>query len=167
MEKKQAMEEPLKERRFSDAEEWGDTVFADGGVTQRAAAGSRSSEAEGDLFVSEVQGRGSGILWPSQGAVAGAEQKSFKFFEIAGIVSKKGGAAHTINFCRNCYNARRLKHGEEEAIGVQWRAMIEQKSSRGKLWAALGVDQFLRGMRERLAITKKRGPDRSWQMQRM
>ena len=35
-------------------EEWRDTVVAEGRVTQKAAAGPRSSVAEGDLFVSEV-----------------------------------------------------------------------------------------------------------------
>ena len=32
--------------------------------------------------------------------------KGFKFFEIAAIVSEGGGAAHTITFCRHCYNYR-------------------------------------------------------------
>ena len=73
--------------------------------------------------------------------------KGFKFFEIAALVSDEGGAARTINFCRKCYNERRLKQGEEGVNGVKWRAMIEQKSPRGKLWAAFGV-----------------GPDRSRQM---
>ena len=30
--------------------------------------------------------------------------KGFKFFEIAVIVSEEGGAAHTIDLCRNCHN---------------------------------------------------------------
>ena len=44
----------MKERRNTEVEEWRDTVVAEGGVTQKTAAGPRSSEAEGDLFVSEV-----------------------------------------------------------------------------------------------------------------
>ena len=44
LEKKQAKEEVLKERRNTEMEEWWrDTVVAEGGVTQKAAAGSRSS----------------------------------------------------------------------------------------------------------------------------
>ena len=48
------MKELLKERRSTEVEECRSTVVAEGGVTQKAAAGSRSSETEGDLFVSEV-----------------------------------------------------------------------------------------------------------------
>ena len=48
------MEELLKERRKTQVDECRDTVVAEGGVIHKAAAGSRSSEAEGDLFVSEV-----------------------------------------------------------------------------------------------------------------
>ena len=46
-------------------------------------------------------------------------RKSFKFFEIAATVSEEGGAAHTINLCRKCYNARRVKHGEAEVADVE------------------------------------------------
>ena len=78
----------------------------------------------------------------------------FKFFDIAAVGSKQGGAARTINLCRSCYNESQLKQGEEEVHGVKRRSMIEHKSFRGKLWAAFGVDQFLRGMRERFTIKK-------------
>ena len=47
------MKELLNERRKTKVEEWRDTVVAAGGVTQMTAAGSRSSEADGDLL-SEV-----------------------------------------------------------------------------------------------------------------
>ena len=46
------MEELLKERRNTEVEVWRDTVVAEGGCTQKAAAGSRSFEAGGDHFVS-------------------------------------------------------------------------------------------------------------------
>ena len=41
--------------RRTEVEEWRDTVVAEGRVTQKAASGPRSSVAEGDLFVSEVE----------------------------------------------------------------------------------------------------------------
>ena len=56
---------------------------------------------------------------------------------------QKGGAAHTINPLQELPQERR---GEAEVNGVKWRALIEQKASRGKLWAAFGVEQFLRRM---------------------
>ena len=61
-------------------DEWRDTVVAGSEVAHMAAAGSRSSEAEGDLFLSEVRIRRKDseedqrILCPSQGATA--EKKS-------------------------------------------------------------------------------------------
>ena len=45
------------------------------------------------------------------------------------------------------------KQGEAEVTGSTWRALIE-KTSRGKLWAAFGVEQFLRRMWERCTINK-------------
>ena len=55
LEKKQAMEELLKERRNTEVEEWSVTVVAEGGVAHKAAAGSRSSEAGGQKDTEEGQ----------------------------------------------------------------------------------------------------------------
>ena len=54
LEKKQAMKELLKERSRTEVEEWKGAVATESGVAQKVAAGFRSSEAEGDLFLSEV-----------------------------------------------------------------------------------------------------------------
>ena len=52
--KKQAMKELLKERRSTEEEEWRETQMLLGvGATQMGATGSRSSETEGDLFLSQ------------------------------------------------------------------------------------------------------------------
>ena len=71
LDQKQAMKEMLKERRCTEVEEWRDTFVAGGGVTRMAAAGSRGSETEGDLFLSEV----------------GARQKDAEDAAVAGVVS--------------------------------------------------------------------------------
>ena len=56
LERKQAMGEPLRERRRSaEVKEWRDTVVVGDEVAQMAAAGSESSEAEGDLLLSEMR----------------------------------------------------------------------------------------------------------------
>ena len=47
-----------------------------------------------------------------------------KFFQIAAIVTGEGGAAHTINLCKTCYNERRLKQGEEEGGGFKVEGII-------------------------------------------
>ena len=49
--------EKLKEGRTAEVEEARVTVFAGGGVTRQAVAGSRSSEAELDLLSADVHGR--------------------------------------------------------------------------------------------------------------
>ena len=66
-------------------------------------------------------------------------EKCLKFFQIAAFVTGEGGAAHTINLCKTCYNERRLKQGEEEVAASKWRALVEQKAFRGKFRAACGV----------------------------
>ena len=85
------------------------------------------------------------------------EPKDLKFFEIAAVVSEVGGAARTINLCRKCYSERRAKEGSSEVDASKWRARIEQKASRGKLWTALGLEQFLCRMWERFTIQKSVG----------
>ena len=54
MEKKQILEEMLKERRSAEVEEGRDTVIARSGVTRKAVALSRSSKPEGDLHLASV-----------------------------------------------------------------------------------------------------------------
>ena len=39
--------------------------------------------------------------------------------------------------CKQCYNEVRLKQGGRKVT------IVEQKTFRGKLWAALGVEQFV------------------------
>ena len=48
------MKELLKERRTTEVQERRDTVAAGGGSSWRAAVGSRSSETEVDLLLSDV-----------------------------------------------------------------------------------------------------------------
>ena len=36
----------------------------------------------------------------------------------------------------------------------KWRELVEQKAIRGKLWAACGIEQLVRRVRERFAIKK-------------
>ena len=61
----------------------------------------------------------------------------FKFHQLAALVTEEGGAARTINFCKQCYNVMLLKRGERKVTASRWREMIEQKIFRGKMWVAL------------------------------
>ena len=47
-----------------------------------------------------------------------------------------------------------MKQGEAEVNGEKCGTLIEQKSSRGKLWAAFGVEQLPRKMCEQFTIKK-------------
>ena len=40
-------------------------------------------------------------------------EESFKFFQLVAVVTEEGGAAHTIDMCKQCYNEGRLKQGEQ------------------------------------------------------
>ena len=70
--------------------------------------------------------------------------ESFKFLQLAAIVTEDGGAAHAINLCKQCYNERWLKQGEQPVTAVLWREMMEREAFRGKLWKAFGVEQYFR-----------------------
>ena len=39
-------------------------------------------------------------------------EESFKFFHLAAVVTEEGGAAHTINLCKQCNIEKRLRQGE-------------------------------------------------------
>ena len=63
-----------------------------------------------------------------------------KFYQLVAVVTEEGrGKARTINLCKQCYNGRRLKHGERAVTASKWREMVEQKAFRGKVWAAFGM----------------------------
>ena len=58
LEKKQATKDLLKERRRTKVEGCRDTLASEDGILQKEATGSRSFEAEGDLFVRSVRNPG-------------------------------------------------------------------------------------------------------------
>ena len=57
-----------------------------------------------------------------------------------------------MSLCKKCHNERRLKQGEEAGAASKWRALVEQKGFRRKIWAGFGFEQFLRRMWERFTI---------------
>ena len=57
LERKRILEEMLKEERNAEVEEGRVTVIAGGGATRQSVAGSRSSEAEDDLLLADVDCR--------------------------------------------------------------------------------------------------------------
>ena len=45
----------------------------------------------------------------------------FKFYGLTAIVTEEGGAPHTTNLCRKCFDWRRKVHGEEKVNTIVWR----------------------------------------------
>ena len=69
-------------------------------------------------------------------------------------MTEEGGAVHTINLCKQCYNERRVQQGEQPVKAAQRREMMEQKAYRGKLWKVSGTEQFMRGMWEHFTVRR-------------
>ena len=84
--------------------------------------------------------------WAVQICEKKCREKGFKFFELAGIVTEEEGTTRMINLCRNCFDKMHLGQGEGKVDGGEWKGMIRQKASRGKLLAAFGEDDFQRKM---------------------
>ena len=64
-------------------------------------------------------------------------KEGFKFFDIATMLVEDDGKPHTINLCINCYALRLAERNESEVTNARWKAMVGEKSSRGKLSACL------------------------------
>ena len=84
-------------------------------------------------------------------------EQGLKFFRIAAIVTGEGGAAHTINLCKTCYNVRRQKQGEEEVAASKWRALVGPREVSGSLWCVTNLAQDVGTFHHK----KKRGAERS------
>ena len=74
-------------------------------------------------------------------------EKSFKFDEFAAIVTEEGDTPHTLNLCRGCHD-RLTEQGETKVSDAVLKDVIRQKTTRGRLRAALGSDGFLPNMWE-------------------
>ena len=57
-------------------------------------------------------------------------------------------------WCCSCCNERRVQQGEQPVKAAQWRGKMEQKTSRGKLWVAFGMEQFTRGMWQHFTVKR-------------
>ena len=75
---------------------------------------------------------------------------------IGGYVTE-GGAAHTNNLCKKCYNERQHRQGERPVKAVRWRELMEHDAFRGTLWVAFGMEQYLRRMWELFTDKKSMG----------
>ena len=75
-------------------------------------------------------------------------EESFRFHQIAVMVTEEGGEAHTISLCKFCYNESAVRQGKQPLKLAEWKEIVERKAHRGRLWKIFGVEQFVRGMWE-------------------
>ena len=65
-------------------------------------------------------------------------EEGSKFYQFVAIVAEEGGAARTINLCKQRDNVRLLKQGERQVTASKWRAMVDQKAftrqAVGSIW---------------------------------
>ena len=75
-------------------------------------------------------------------------ENAIRYWQFASVVVEEGGEARTVNLCQQCYNERRVQQGELRLNSWQWRAVVEKKAHRGRIWRMMGHEQFTRGVWE-------------------
>ena len=80
--------------------------------------------------------------------------KALRFWQCASVVVHDGEEAHTINLCQQCYNEKLTAQSQAPLKSWQWKAAVEQRAHRGRLWKMLGKDQLLQGMWEYFSLEK-------------
>ena len=81
-------------------------------------------------------------------------EKAVRCWQFASVVVEDGGEARTVNLCQQCCNERRVQQGEPRMNSWQWRAVVEKKAHRGRIWRIMGNEQFTRGMWEYLTLKR-------------
>ena len=59
-----------------------------------------------------------------------------------------GEEPYTANLCQQCYNKKLMAKGSAPLTKWHWKAVVEKKAHRGRLWRMLGKDQYIQGMSE-------------------
>ena len=66
----------------------------------------------------------------------------FQYFDTAAVIVAENGERHTLNLCESCYNLREDEKKEPKVNGEQWKTIVNEKRSRGKLATGLGAQGF-------------------------
>ena len=72
--------------------------------------------------------------------------------------------SHTVNLCQQCYNERLTAQGQAPLTSWQWKAVVEKKAHRGRLWRMLGKDMFSRNVG--VFLSCKSESEKNWEMLR-
>ena len=63
--------------------------------------------------------------------------KAVRYWQFASVVVEEGGDAHTVNLCQQCYNEQVVQQGKPRLKSWQWRAVVERKAHRGRIWKVM------------------------------
>ena len=94
-------------------------------------------------------------------------EESFRFFQLVAIVTEAGRAAHTLNLCKQCWNERWQKQGEQPVKAARCRELMEQQAFRGILRVAFWRGAInIHGECGSTSPSKAHGPKQSWRMRK-
>ena len=82
--------------------------------------------------------------------------EALRFWQFASIVVDDGVEVRTANLCQQCYNERLTAQGLAPLKSWQWKAVVEKKAHRGRLWRMPGKDQYIQGMWEYFSIKERK-----------
>ena len=80
--------------------------------------------------------------------------KALRFGQFASVVVDDGKEAYTVNLCQQCHNESLTVKGLALLKNWQWKAVVEKKAHRGRLWRTLGKDQSIQGMCEYFSLER-------------
>ena len=69
--------------------------------------------------------------------------KALRLWQLASVV---------VDDVVQCYNESLTAQGLAPLKSWQWKAVVEKKAHRGRLWNMLGKDQFIQGMWEYFSL---------------
>ena len=69
-------------------------------------------------------------------------EKAVRYWQFASVVVEEGGEARTVNLCQQCVNERLVQQGEPRLNSWQWRAVVEKKAHRGRIWSVMRGAQY-------------------------
>ena len=80
-------------------------------------------------------------------------EKAVRYWQIASVAVEEGGEANTVNLCQQCYNEQSVQQAKPRLKSWQWRAVVERKAHRERIWKVMGNEHFI-GMWEYFALQR-------------
>ena len=73
---------------------------------------------------------------------------ALRFWQFASTVVDDVKESYAVNLCQQCYNESLTAKGLALLKNWQWKAVVEKKAHRGRLWRMLRKKQYIQGMCE-------------------